>query len=94
MKRTVKRPLCLILVLVMLITAACSRSDANGTAVSDTQRGDRPESRNNGSEDKDMNGSDNSKYRVGSEVSDAYVDPSTIVTVPEDQIKAKGYSYD
>ena len=37
---------------------------------------------------------DDSRWRVGSEVSDAYVDPSKIETVPEDQIKAKGYGYD
>ncbi len=37
---------------------------------------------------------EDNKYHVGSEVSDAYVDPATITKVPEDQIKAKGYEYD
>lgn len=34
------------------------------------------------------------KYRVGSAVSDAFVDPSAIPTVAPDAIKAKGYEYD
>ncbi len=37
---------------------------------------------------------DDSKWRVGGQVSEAYVDPATVTQVPEDQIKAKGYEYD
>lgn len=36
----------------------------------------------------------NDGFRVGSAVSDAYVDPSTIVTPAPEEIKAKGYEYD
>ncbi len=37
---------------------------------------------------------DDSKWHVGGQVSDAYVDPGTVTQIPEDQIKAKGYEYD
>jgi beta-glucanase (GH16 family) len=37
---------------------------------------------------------DDSKFRVGGQVSSAYVDPSSVTSVPEDQIKAKGFEYD
>ncbi|MCR5153616.1 MAG: glycoside hydrolase family 16 protein [Lachnospiraceae bacterium] len=45
-------------------------------------------------EDASMGIEDKSKYRVGSQVSDAYVDPAKITQVPEEMIKAKGYEYD
>ena len=37
---------------------------------------------------------DDSKWHVGNNVSDAYVDPAKVTQVPEDQVKAKGYEYD
>ncbi|MCQ2505868.1 MAG: glycoside hydrolase family 16 protein [Lachnospiraceae bacterium] len=37
---------------------------------------------------------DDSGFRVGQSVSDAYVDPSTVNKIPAEQIKAKGYEYD
>lgn len=44
--------------------------------------------------DSSMTDKEKSKFRVGSEVSQAYVDPAKIDEIPEDQIKAKGFEYD
>ena len=93
--KTMKKLICLGLAALMLLSAAaCARAEKPeepGTQQTDGQQladDKKPDG------DKNMGNEDKSKYRVGSQVSDAYVDPSTIDTVPEDQIKAKGYEYD
>ncbi|MBO7353813.1 MAG: hypothetical protein J6U61_06115, partial [Lachnospiraceae bacterium] len=79
---------------MLISAAACTRAEEPAQPDAQQTDGQQPADDKNSDGDKDMGNEDKSKYRVGSQVSDAYVDPSTIDTIPEDQIKAKGYEYD
>ena len=93
--KTMKKLICLGLAVLMLLSAAaCTRAEKPEEPGTQQTDGQQPADDKKTDGDKNMGNEDKSKYRVGSQVSDAYVDPSTIDTVPEDQIKAKGYEYD
>lgn len=90
-KKGTKRILAAFLILIMCmgVFAACTKTneDQNDNQASVTPA-------DNGGEDMTQANDDSDKYRVGSVVSDAYVDPATVTKVPEEDIKAKGYEYD
>ena len=100
--RIIKKAVCIILAITLILSVTACRQTTSPDTPGDQQVSDGHGADESGNtsedkstnEDNDMNNEDKSKYRVGSEVSDAYVDPSTVNTVPEDQIKAKGYEYD
>ena len=93
--KKIKRVLCLAMIFVLTVSSAACRHTGSPDTPDGQQSGENGGTGENGTnEDNAMNNEDKSKYRVGSEVSDAYVDPSTVTTIPEDQIKAKGYEYD
>ena len=88
MKRNRKFTAAAYALLTVLTLAACGAKDKTGTD---------PGNAGNVTATPTAGGSsmeDESKFRVGNQISDAYVDPATITQVPEDQIKAKGYEYD
>ena len=96
-KKGLRRAAVMAIALILILSGCKTNGPVSENTPENVENTGNVENQNNRSDegaDSSMSENEKSKFRVGSEVSQAYVDPSTINVVPEDQIKAKGYEYD